>query len=100
MRFLGQSWATSDTALSFVKPLNLTQELESYARKKEIVQALIREGKAEYLLRLDDLKEARENREEEATAEDSPSLETRVKSGSVSFASIANRASLSPDRAK
>ena len=35
--------------------------MESYIRKKEVVQALIRAGKAEHLLRLEDLKEGRES---------------------------------------
>ena len=38
--------------------------MESYIRKKDIVQAMVRAGKAEYILRLDDFKEARENRDD------------------------------------
>ena len=39
--------------------------MESYIRKKEVVQTLIRAGKAEHLLRLEDLKEGRESRDAE-----------------------------------
>ena len=49
---------------SLPPPNSRSQEMESYVYKKQVVQALIKSGKAEHLLQLDYLKEERENRVE------------------------------------
>ena len=63
------------------------QEMESYIRKKDIVQALIRAGKAEYILRVDDMKASRENEEDNVADQQSNTTTTRVRIASTSAGS-------------